>query len=197
MAKRIGNVSTVQDLREQRVSAAALRHFVYTTHYRKQLNLSAEALDASLNAVERIGTFRTRLDGASGGTTALAEAAEEAEREAVRALFDDLNAPEALGALGTFITRANAELDRGGNDLAALRRARAVFSMIDGVLDLVPSFEIDDVALRQWVDERISARAAARARRDFGAADGIRNELLDRGIAIEDGPSGTKWRKVR
>ena len=197
MAKRVGNVSTVQDLREARVSAAALRHFVYTTHYRKQLNLSPEALEASLNAVERIGTFKARLDEAKGGTAALAEAAEEAEREAVRAFFDDLNAPEALGALGTFITRANAELDRGGNDLGALRRARDVFSMIDGVLDLVPSFEIDDVALQEWVAERISARAAARARRDFGAADAIRAELLDREIAIEDGPSGTKWRKVR
>jgi cysteinyl-tRNA synthetase len=197
MAKRVGNVSTVQDLREQKVSAAALRHFVFTTHYRKQLNLSGDALEASLNAVERIGTFKSRLDEARGGTPALAEAAEAAEREAARAFFDDLNAPEALGALGTFITRANAELDRGGNDPAALRRARDAFAMIDGILDLVPSFEIGDAALQEWVKERIAARAAARARRDFGAADAIRDELLGRGIAIEDGPSGTKWRKVR
>ena len=57
MAKRVGNVSTVKDLREQGVSAAAVRHFVYSTHYRKQLNLSGVALEASMEAVRRIGEF--------------------------------------------------------------------------------------------------------------------------------------------
>src|SRR5687768_16258246 len=127
MAKRVGNVSTVESLREQRIPAAAMRHFVFTTHYRKQLNLSPDALEQSLNAVERIGTFAQRLRDARGGTAELAEVAEVAEREALEALFDDLNAPEALGALGTFITRANAELDRGGTDVAAVERARRAF----------------------------------------------------------------------
>ena len=197
MAKRVGNVSTVADLREENVPAAALRHFVFTTHYRKQLNLSSEALEASRNAVARVGTFAERLRDARGGTPGLAEAARAAEQEAMRALFDDLNAPEALGALGTFITRANAELDRGGSDTSALAEARRVFAMIDGVLDIVPSFEIGDAALENWVEERIAARAAARARRDFAAADAIRQELLERGISIEDGPEGTRWRKIR
>ena len=197
MAKRVGNVSNVESLREQRIPAAAMRHFVFTTHYRKQLNLSPDALEQSLNAVQRIGTFAHRLRDARGGTPELAAAADAAERDALEALFDDLNAPEALGALGTFITRANAELDRGGSDVAALERARRVFGMIDGVLDVVPSFEIEDAALQEWVEDRIQARAAARGRRDFAAADGIRAELLGRGIAIDDGPGGTRWRKVR
>ena len=197
MAKRVGNVSTVADLREENVPAAALRHFVFTTHYRKQLNLSSEALEASRNAVARIGTFAERLRDARAGTPGLADAARAAEQEVMRALFDDLNAPEALGALGTFITRANAELDRGGQDASALAEARRVFALIDGVLDIVPSFEIGDAALAAWVEERIAARAAARARRDFATADAIRQELLDRGISIEDGPAGTRWRKVR
>jgi len=55
MAKRVGNVSNVKDLREQGVSAAAVRHFVYSTHYRKQLNLSGVALEASMEAVRRSG----------------------------------------------------------------------------------------------------------------------------------------------
>src|SRR5687768_14890118 len=191
MAKRVGNVSTVADLREENVPAAALRHFVFTTHYRKQLNLSAEALEQSRNAVARIGTFAERLREARGGTPALAEAARVARSEATRALFDDLNAPEALGALGIFITRANAELDRGGSDREGLEEARRVFAMIDGVLDLVPSFQVDDSALEQWIAERLAARTEARGRRDFAAADATRQELLARGIAIEDGPGGT------
>jgi len=138
MAKRVGNVSTVKDLREQGVSAAAVRHFVYSTHYRKQLNLSGVALEASLEAVRRVGEFASRLDEATGGTTELALAAEQAEEAVKAALFDDLNAPEAMGALFTFITRANAELDRRGTDVAAVERARKAFSVIDGVLDVRP-----------------------------------------------------------
>ena len=61
MAKRVGNVSTVNDLREQGVSAAAVRHFVFSTHYRKQLNLSGMALEASMEAVRRVGDFAARL----------------------------------------------------------------------------------------------------------------------------------------
>ena len=52
MSKRIGNVSTVSDLREKGISAAALRHFVFSTHYRKQINLSGAALEASIEAEE-------------------------------------------------------------------------------------------------------------------------------------------------
>src|SRR5688572_4036898 len=79
MAKRVGNVSTVKDLREQGVSAAALRHFVYSTHYRKQLNLSGIALEASMEAVRRVGEFAARLAEATGGTPELASAANDAE----------------------------------------------------------------------------------------------------------------------
>src|SRR5687768_6585329 len=96
MAKRVGNVVTVQTLRAEGFTAAALRHFVYTTHYRKQLNLTDEALEASREAVRRIGEFAERLQGASAGSVELAIAAREAEQEARAALFDDLNAPEAL-----------------------------------------------------------------------------------------------------
>src|SRR5688572_2873511 len=61
MAKRLGNVTTVKDLREQNFSAAAIRHFVFGTHYRKELNFTDEALEGSMTAVRRIGKFADRL----------------------------------------------------------------------------------------------------------------------------------------
>ena len=197
MAKRVGNVSNVAALRGNRVSGSAFRHFVFTTHYRKQVNLSGEALEASINAVGRIATFARRLAEARGGTPALAEAAAQFESAATAALFEDLNAPGALGALGGFITRANAELDRGGSDEAALEAARGAFARIDGVLDLSTVDEDGDAELERWVEERIAARAAARARGDFAEADRIRREIEGRGFAIEDGPRGTRWRRTR
>ncbi|HWH50335.1 MAG TPA: cysteine--tRNA ligase [Gemmatimonadaceae bacterium] len=197
MAKRLGNVTTVQGMRAARIPAAAIRHFVFNTHYRKELNLSEEALEASINAVTRVGDFAERLASAAGGTPELARAAAAAVAQVEAALFDDLNAPNALAALFTFITRANAELDRRGTDAGALEAARAAFARIDSILEIVPDREVDDPALVAWVEERLAARRAARERRDFAESDRIRAELVERGIAIEDGPGGTKWKKLR
>ena len=197
MAKRVGNVSTVQDLREEGIPAAALRHFVFTVHYRKQLNLTSDALEASVSATRRVGEFAERLARASGGTETMRRAADELETKARAALFDDLNAPEAMGALFTFLNRVNAELDSRGKDLAALARAREAFALVNGVLDLIPESASLDAGESAWVEERIAARNAARAKRDFAAADAIRKELEARSIAIEDTPQGTRWKKLR
>jgi cysteinyl-tRNA synthetase len=197
MAKRLGNVTTVKNMRESRIPAAAIRRFVYNTHYRKELNLNEEALEASIDAVRRIGTFAERLNQAKGGTTALASAADQLVQRAEEALFDDLNAPEALAAVSDFIRQANAELDLGGRDLEALGKARSAFARVNGVLDIVPAPEQADETLTSWVDDRLNARRAARSRRDYAEADRIREELVGRGILIEDTPSGTKWRVGR
>jgi cysteinyl-tRNA synthetase len=218
MAKRVGNVSTVKDLREQGVSAAAVRHFVFSTHYRKQLNLSGAALEASMEAVRRVGEFASRLDEAKGGTPELAAAAEEAEAAVKVALFDDLNAPEAMGALFTFITRGNAELDRRGTDTQALERARQAFKLIDGVLDVRPriarltlqadggawtslgsngagpvdigSLPAEERELLEWGEDQLRARQAARRERQFAEADRIRGVLEERGFVVKDAPGG-------
>jgi cysteinyl-tRNA synthetase len=197
MAKRLGNVATVQDLRDQGVPAAAFRHFVFSTHYRKQLNMSGDALEASMEGVRRIADFAGRLADARAATPELEKVAEEAEAEVLAALYDDLNAPIALGALFTFIRRANAELDRNGVDRRALEKAREVFARINSVLDVVPEAADSDPELAQWIEEKLAARKNARARREFAQADAIRSEIEGRGIAIEDGPQGTKWKKLR
>jgi cysteinyl-tRNA synthetase len=196
MAKRVGNVFTVKELREQGVPAAAIRHFVFTTHYRKELNLSDEALDASREAVRRIGEFAERLQAAEGGTRELAEAADVALTDFRNALFDDLNAPKAQAALFTFLKTANRELDREGSDVAALDRARQAFATMNGVLDIVPDREQVPADVSAWVESRIEARRAARARRDFAEADRIRDELAGRGVSLEDSGDGTKWKVV-
>jgi cysteinyl-tRNA synthetase len=214
MSKRLGNITTVKNLRERGISAAALRHFVYSTHYRKQMNLSGEGLEASLEAVRRVGEFAVRLEEATHAPVSLAGVAEEQEAAFRAALRDDLNGPEAVAALFTFIQRANAELDRGGEDAAALARARHAFAVMDGVLDIRPrvvrltseTASVDDALARAsgpagipdaaelellaWGLERLRARLAARAARDFTAADGIRGELEERGFVVKDTPRG-------
>ena len=198
MAKRVGNVSTVQGLREAGVPAAALRHFVFNTHYRKELNLSEEALLASTEAVRRVGAFADRLrDPATlvlGGTPELARAADEAVAAAEGALFDDLNGPEALAALFDFIRTGNAELDRKGGDRAAVERARQAFDRLDSVLDIVPERAEADAELVRWIEARLEARKEARIRRDFAESDRIRDELKGRGVVLEDSAGETRWK---
>ncbi len=211
MSKRIGNVSTVSDLREKGISASALRHFVFSTHYRKQINLSGAALEASIEAVARIGEFAHRLAEARGGTRELAAVAETAELEFRTALDADLNAPEAVAALFTFIGQANAELNRKGQDVGSLERARATFQLMMAVLDLEPRAlrfvvtgdgvspepvaeqGLSEVERRQveWAVGRLRDRIAARQRREFGVSDSIRKEVEEAGFAVKDTPGGT------
>jgi cysteinyl-tRNA synthetase len=217
MAKRLGNVWTVMDLRREGVPPAAVRYLYFSTHYRKELNLAGDAVEGAIEAVRRIGTFKVRLDGASGGTPELAASAERAEARVREALFDDLNAPEALAALMTFITEANAELDRRGSDASALERARRAFATIDGVLDVTPSVRSETVRVDggdprepeallaaapadaasaeygRWVGEMLGSRQLWRQARQFAKADAIRAALVERGVQVEDTPQGARW----
>ena len=217
MSKRLGNITTVKDLRERGISAAALRHFIYSTHYRKQMNLSGVGLEASLEAVRRVGEFAHRLETARGGTPELAAASLEGETAFRAALSDDLNAPEAVGALFGFIQRANSELDRNGSDLASLSEARRVLALMDSVLDLQPKAtrvlvgpgRVDpapstlaelDVTEReelQWAVGRLQDRLEARRQREFAASDAIREEVETRGFVVKDTPSGTQLERWR
>ena len=231
MAKRVGNVTNVVGLRDAGISGTVYRHFVFGTHYRKQLNMGEDWVEQSRPAVNRIGVFARRLAAATTGTAALAQAAVKAEQTFMEALFDDLNGPEAMAALFVFITDANRELDNGdagggtggatgsvidptnpkgagsgaggsteypgsgaGGSTEYLARARAAFQLMNGVLDLVPDDETD-AELSAWVEERLAERKAARGRRDFAASDAIRDEIVARGITLEDTPAGTKWSK--
>ncbi|MEO6444642.1 MAG: cysteine--tRNA ligase [Gemmatimonadaceae bacterium] len=217
MSKRLGNITTVKDLRERGVSAAALRHFIYSTHYRKQMNLSGVGLEASLEAVRRIGEFAHRLETARGGTPELAEAARESEVVFRAALGDDLNAPEAVGALFGFIQRANAELDRKGSDAGALDEARRVLGVMDSVLDLQPrasrvvvgaervepdpselgELEPEEREQMVWAVGRLRDRLEARRMRDFAASDAIRSEVEEAGFVVKDTPAGTQLERWR
>jgi len=195
MAKRVGNVANLVELRNNRISGTVYRHFVFSTHYRKQLNMGEDWIESSRAAVNRVGVFARRLAEAKAGTPALAEIAVKAEQTFLDALTNDLNGPEALAAMFVFISDANRELDANGTDVEALARAQAAFRLMDGVLDLVPEGQQVDDSEAAWIEERLAARKAARSARDFAQSDAIRDEIVARGFNIEDGPTGTRWSK--
>ena len=204
MSKSLGNYITVRELLEEGFDPASIRHLLISAHYRSELNFTRDGLWASRNAVQRLIDFAARLEAVTtddaAAATELPSVAEVALASYRRAMDDDFNTADALAALFTLVTRVNAALDEHGRVMTADRDAVIdVVSSLDGVLGLLEVAKAvrtvdDDVAA--WVEQKIQERTDARANRDFAAADAIRDELAARGIVLEDGADGTRWKVV-
>jgi cysteinyl-tRNA synthetase len=219
MSKSRGNFITVRALLDEGVDPAAIRHLLLSAHYRSELNFTRSGLEASSKAVARLLDFEARLlahaeggmphassDGYIEPPPAESQAGEGTDEEVLsrarndfrRAIQDDLNVPEALAAVFVFLNAANGALDRGVTPTWASAALQCLHEM-DSVLGLLETGRrgrVVDSDLSTWVEDRILARAAARAAKDWGAADAIRDELLSRGIVLEDAAGATRWKKV-
>jgi cysteinyl-tRNA synthetase len=204
MSKSLGNFVTVRQLIDEGYDAASIRHQLVSAHYRGDLNFTRVGLDASRRAVQRLLDFESRLAGLTVSEGAAATELPQVAREAVtsfRAAMDnDLNTADALAALFSLVSRVNAALDRvqevAPSDRDAVRDALASTDRVLGLLEVARTSRAVDGGVAEWVEERIQARADARSRKDFAAADVIRDELAAKGIVLEDGPSGTRWKVV-
>jgi cysteinyl-tRNA synthetase len=201
MSKSLGNFVTVRQLLDQGYDPASIRHQLISAHYRSDLNFTRAGLDASKSAVQRLLDFETRLHGAliaEGKVSELPRVAADALADFRAAMDQDFNTADALAALFTLVTRANAIMDTqkwvSATDAAKVRETLAAMDQVLGLLEVAKAARAVDPSVAEWVEERIRARAEARGRRDFAAADAIRKEITDRGIVLEDGPQGTKWK---
>src|SRR6185503_5519220 len=193
MSKRFGNFLTARDLREEGLDPAAFRRLVFSTHYRQQVNFTDAGLRGAQESVLRLGEFRDRLKAAAGTAKAAAGVGDELDAQFKAAMDDDLNAPEAMAAVFTFVTMVNRELDGGaGADKAA--GWLGAFERTMAVLDVAPRKAELAADLAAWMEERIAARQAARKKGDYALADRIRGEIAARGIELEDTPAGPRWR---
>ena len=202
MSKRFGNTLTVRDLQEEGVDASAVRMLLFSTHYRQQLNFTDEALQAAKDGVRRLADFHTRLAETAGGSPARPPDLPATPPEVsgflegfVSAMDDDLNAPQALGAVFSFVRAANRRLDDGSWGAGEAAQASTALDRVLGVLDLLPKAPGVDDQLRDWVEAKIAERAEARKTKDFARADAIRDEIEARGVELEDTPQGTRWHR--
>jgi cysteinyl-tRNA synthetase len=181
MSKSLGNFFTVREIL-QRYDAEVVRFFILRAHYRSPLNHSDANLEDAKAALTRL---YTALKDSSPAKIDWNEKHATRFREA---MDDDFGTPEAVAVLFDLANRVNA----GEKNLAGQLRA------LGGVLGIL---QRDANAFLQgreegWILEAIAAREAARKRKDFAAADRVRKELLAKGIALEDGPQGTTWRRT-
>ena len=194
MSKSLGN-SLLVDAMITQVRPAELRYYLGQAHYRSGIEYSAEALAEAVAAYRRIEGFVIR---AAETTTALETGALPAPFTA--ALDDDLGVPQALAAVHEAVTDGNSALAAGDAAGAAkhLAEVRAMLAVL-GLDPLAAPWSAGgrDDGLRAVVDAlagvALEQRQAARERKDYAAADAIRDRLLAAGIVIEDTPRGPRW----
>ena len=190
-------VVTVRDLMSQGFQGEEVRHFLLAAHYRKPLALSDTNLKAAAVARARLDHFLERLalvTGEAPVTPAVEERLFLLKKEFTTALDDDLNISRALSALFGAVGEFHTDLDHGQLGHAAAAAILARFQELDevlGVMNLAPAAEAGD----ETIEVALRAREEARTRRDWQAADQIRNELAARGIDITDSPGGPRWRR--
>lgn len=198
MAKSKGNFFTLRDLIQQGNHPMALRYFIVSSHYRSPLNLTPEGLKAAHAAWSRIMDFHTRLrEGLqSGKSGAFSNDLERAVRTSVQRfeehMNDDLDTPRAAAALFDLIREANKILDAGPVERGQLQSVSDTLRRIDTVLGVIRP---EEPMLDEEIERLIQDRQEARKRRDFAAADAIRDQLAARGIVLEDTREGVRWKR--
>jgi len=201
MSKSLGNTYTIPDIVARGFRPSAVRYLLLSAYYRKQLNFTWESLAQAEEALRRLSDFLARLDrvAAPGSHPEIAARVGEATTAFDEAMRSDLNTAAALGAIFELVRALNSAIDAGEMGIGDVPVVRAAFDRFDRVLGVLSLRRAEEAQPPLPVDEierSIEERHAARRRRDFAAADRIREDLAGRGVLLEDGPGGTpRWKR--
>ena len=197
MSKSAGGFTTLRDLVAAGHDPLAVRFFlIANAHYRSRIRLSADALHAAAEQVRRLRDFAGRVRRSTPGAVedeALLRRIGEVRKGYREALDDDLNLPLGIGLVFELVREANSGLDYGRVGARSHSELLALIDDVDAHLDVVRA---EEPGLADEVERLIAERETARAARDFGRADEIRDELRQRGIALEDSKEGVRWKRI-
>lgn len=201
MSKSAGNFFTVRDISEK-YDLQILRFFMLSAHYRSPLNFSAELMDAAKAGYERIVTSIANLtfllknvqdsEITDQEADQMTEAAKLGERFDA-AMDDDFNTADAISVIFELVKLANTNATESSSRsfLEALRNEITELADICGLI-----VEKKEELLESDIEQLIEARQQARKSKDFARADEIRQELLAKGIILEDTREGVKWKRA-
>jgi cysteinyl-tRNA synthetase len=200
MSKSLGNTMAVATL-VQRIPAVVVRYLLVAPHYRSNIEIVDGSMEEARTAYERIEGFVARAVELAGDVVSAADPASVPLPAAfTAALDDDLSTPAAVAVVHEVVTRGNTALAASDTEglAAALGSVRAMLGVL-GLDPLHPQWADagGDRRLAQATDGLVQLaldqRAAARARKDYAAADAIRDQLGALGVQVEDTPQGTRW----
>ena len=201
MSKSLGNFFTVREISEK-YDLQVLRFFMLSAHYRSPLNFSAELMEAAKNGLERILTAADNLKFLAGNASSEVMTDEEKELflktqeytdSFESAMDDDFNTADAIAAVFELVKYINTTADgtRSKEYLDSLYKRLESLTDVLGII-----IEKKEEMLDGEIEAMIEKRQAARKERNFALADQIRDELLARGIILEDTREGVKWKKA-
>lgn len=201
MSKSLGNFFTVRDISEK-YDLQVLRFFMLSAHYRSPLNFSGDLMEAAKTGLERIVTAAENIKYLIDKTTVEAVTTEEETlvKEAKgfitkfdEAMDDDFNTADAISAIFELVKFTNTNT----NDTSSKAYLKVLYEEIEELMDIMGLFIQKEVeVLESDIDKLIQARQDARKDKDFARADEIRQELLDKGIVLEDTREGVKWKRA-
>ena len=201
MSKSLGNFFTVREIGEK-YDLQVLRFFMLNAHYRSPLNFSADLMESSKNALERILTAVENLKYVAEHAS-LQEMTEEEvlkleetkkfEENFDDSMDDDFNTADAIAAVFDLVKFANTNVAESSSKAFADALRGKIQSLCD-ILGIITEkkAELLDADIEQLIEERQAARKA----KNFARADEIRNELLEKGIVLEDTREGVKWKRA-
>ena len=201
MSKSAGNFFTVRDISEK-YDLQVLRFFMLSAHYRSPLNFSADLMQAAQNGYDRIVTAVENLNYLlrNGQDREESETEKQAREEAKafvakfeEAMEDDFNTADAISAIFELVkfVNTNAGAENAKVYLQALKKELLTLTDICGLI-----VEKKQDLLPEEIEALIRERQDARKAKNFARADEIRNELLEKGIVLEDTREGVKWKKA-
>lgn len=201
MSKSLGNFFTVREIGEK-YDLQVLRFFMLSAHYRSPLNFSAELMEAAKNGLERIITAADNLKFLmeSTGTEAITE--EEMQKYEASARFaagfekamdDDFNTADAIAAVFEYVKFINTNTGTD-NSKEYLEKLYSRLAELTDVLGII--IDRKEEMLDADIEALIEERQAARKEKNFARADAIREELLEKGIILEDTREGVKWKRA-
>lgn len=201
MSKSLGNFFTVREISEK-YDLQVLRFFMLSAHYRSPLNFSAELMEASKNALERIRNAVSNLGyimeaAADGEMTAEETAALETVKgfgaKFDEAMDDDFNTADAIAAVFELVKYANSSVSAENTKAFAAAVREEIIGLCD-ILGIIA--EVKEELLDEEIEKLIEERQAARKAKNFARADEIRSQLLEKGITLLDTREGVKWKRA-
>ena len=201
MSKSKGNFFTVRDIAKH-YDLEVVRMFMLMAHYRSPVNFSDELLNQAKNALERLYNAKSKMiflldhakdDAPTDEQHAWIDHLNTYRQGFTDAMNDDLNTADAIAAIFELVRDANSTLDET-SPKACEQAALDLFKELTGVIGLASKEE--DTSLEAEIEALIEKRQQARKNKDFALADQIRDDLLARGIILEDTREGVKWKRA-